>query len=148
MDDVQVELGITVDCADAQALARFWCHALDYVEAPPPQGWSDWPSFLRDHDVPEAEWDDGATIRPRSGSGPSISFLRVPEPKAVKNRVHLDVRVSGGRDVDQSLREQRIHATEADLVGRGARRLREDRVDGRLDHLVMQDPEGNEFCIV
>ncbi len=148
MDDVQVELGITVDCADAPALARFWCHALDYVPAPPPQGWSDWPGFLRDHDVPEHEWDDRATIRPRSGAGPSISFLRVPEPKTVKNRVHLDVRVSGGRDVEHSLREQRIRAMEADLVGRGARRSGEDRVGGHLDHLVMEDPEGNEFCIV
>lgn len=148
MDDVQVELGITVDCADAPALARFWCHALDYVEAPPPHGWSDWPGFLSDHDVPQEEWGDGATIRPRSGAGPSISFLKVPEPRTVKNRVHLDVRVSGGRDVDQQLREQRIHAKEAELVERGARRQREDRVDGRLDHLVMEDPEGNEFCLV
>jgi hypothetical protein len=148
MEDLEPELGITVDCADAPSLARFWCHALGYVEAPPPQGWSDWPSFLRDHEVPEDEWDDGATIRPRSGAGPSISFLRVPEPKTVKNRVHLDVRVSGGRDVDQPLREQRIRGLESDLVARGARRRREDCVDGRLDHLVMEDPEGNEFCIV
>lgn len=148
MEHPQPELGITVDCTDAPALARFWCHALGYAEAPPPRGWSDWPSFLRDHDVPEDEWGDGATIRPGSGTGPSISFLRVPEPKTAKNRVHLDVRVSGGRDVDQPLRERRIRAMEADLVARGARRQREDRVDGRLDHVVMEDPEGNEFCIV
>lgn len=148
MDRPLPELGLTFDCADASTMARFWCRALGYVESPPPRGWSDWPSFLRDHEVPEEEWGDGATIRPGSGVGPSINFLRVPEPKTVKNRVHLDVRVSGGRDVEQSLREERIRATETDLVAHAARRQREDRVDGRLDHLVMEDPEGNEFCIV
>lgn len=148
MTDTRPVLGITVDCSDAQLMAAFWCRALGYVDAPPPAGWSDWESFLRDHDVPEEEWGDGATIRPESGDGPSISFLKVPEAKTVKNRVHLDVKVSGGRDVDQDLREARIRAAEADLVTHGARRQREDRVDGRLDHLVMEDPEGNDFCVV
>ena len=143
------DLGITFDCADAQVVAAFWCRALGWVEAPPPEGWDDWPSFLTDHDVPEDEWGDGATIRPASGAGPSISFLRVPEPKTLKNRVHLDVKVSGGRHVDQDVRERRIREKEADLVAHGARTLREDhRDDGRLDHLVMSDPEGNEFCVV
>lgn len=141
-------LGITVDCHDAQVVSAFWRHALGYVEAPPPSGWSDWASFLTDHGVPESEWGDGATIRPASGDGPSISFLKVPEAKVVKNRVHLDVKVSGGRDVDQALREARIRAAEADLVAHGARRQREDRLDDHLDHFVMEDPEGNEFCIV
>ncbi|KGN41524.1 VOC family protein [Knoellia aerolata] len=148
MDQPQPELGITIDCTDARVVADFWAHALGWVQAPPPPGWSDWPSFLRDHEVPEEEWGDGASICPRSGGGPRISFLKVPEPKTVKNRLHLDVRVSGGRAVEQSLREQRIRATEADLVARGARLQREDRFDGHLDHLVMEDPEGNEFCIV
>jgi hypothetical protein len=147
MDETPV-LGITVDCHDAQLVAEFWRHALGYVMSPPPAGWSDWPSFLRDYEVPEDEWGDGASIRPASGDGPSISFLKVPEGKTVKNRVHLDLKVSGGRDVDQALRESRIRATEADLVARGATREREDLVDGRLDHVVMRDPEGNEFCIV
>lgn len=141
-------LGITIDCHDAQVVAAFWCHALGYVEAPPPQGWADWASFLTDHDVPKEEWGDGATIRPASGDGPSINFLKVPEARTVKNRVHLDVKVSGGRHVDQALRESRIREKEADLVAHGARRQREDRMDGHLDHLVMEDPEGNEFCIV
>ena len=142
------QLGITVDCDDAQAVARFWCHALGYVESPPPQGWADWPSFLTEHGVPEDEWGDGATIRPVSGDGPSISFLKVPEGKTVKNRVHLDVKVSGGRHLDQALRETRIRATESDLVAHGARTIVEVAGDGRLDHVVMQDPEGNEFCVV
>lgn len=141
-------LGITVDCVDARVVSAFWRHALGYVEAPPPEGWDDWPSFLTDHEVPEEEWGDGATIRPASGEGPSISFLKVPEPKRVKNRVHLDVKVSGGRHVDQAVREERIRATEADLVAHGATKQHEDVVDGHLDHLVMTDPEGNEFCVV
>ena len=141
-------LGITVDCADAHVLARFWRHALGYVESPPPEGWDDWPSFLTDQDVAEAEWGDGATIRPESGDGPSISFLRVPEGKTVKNRVHLDLKVSGGRHLDQEVREARIRATEADLVAHGARSLADVADDGSLDHVVMQDPEGNEFCVV
>ena len=142
------QLGITVDCADAQVVAQFWCRALGYVESPPPQGWSDWPSFLTDQGVPEDEWGDGATIRPASGDGPSISFLKVPEGKTVKNRVHLDVKVSGGRHLDQALRETRIRATEADLVAHGARTVADVADDGRLDHVVMADPEGNEFCVV
>ena len=147
MDDLP-RLGITVDCADAQVVAQFWCRALGYVEAPPPEGWSDWPGFLRDQGVPEEEWGDGATIRPASGQGPSISFLKVPEAKTVKNRVHLDVKVSGGRHVDQVLREERIRATQADLVAHGARHARDVDDEGWLDHVLMEDPEGNEFCIV
>jgi hypothetical protein len=148
MAEITPTLGITVDCAHARELAEFWCAALGYVPAPPPSGWSDWESFLRDQDVPQEVWGDGAVIRPASGDGPTISFLTVPEGKTVKNRVHLDVKVSGGRDVEQSLREARIRDAEADLVARGARRQREERVEGHLDHLVMQDPEGNEFCLV
>jgi hypothetical protein len=144
----EVALGITVDCTDAGVMARFWTLALGYEEAPPPEGWSTWPDFLTDQGVPEDEWGDGAAIRPATGVGPTISFLKVPEPKVVKNRVHLDVKVSGGRNVDPRTRERRIRTKEAELVAAGASALREDRVHGDLDHLVMADPEGNEFCIV
>lgn len=142
------ELGITMDCTDASAVAAFWCRALGYVEAPPPTGWGDWPSFLRDHDVPEDEWGDGASIVPAAGAGPRISFLKVPEPKTVKNRIHLDVRISGGRHVDQAVREHRIREKVAELVEHGATVSREDHVGDRLDHVVLLDLEGNEFCVV
>ncbi|RYE81256.1 MAG: VOC family protein [Myxococcales bacterium] len=148
MTSVAPELGITVDCHDAGRVAAFWCVALEYVEAPPPTGWADWPSFLRDHDVPEDEWNDGASIVPATGTGPRISFLKVPESKTVKNRIHLDVRISGGRHEEQSLREARIREKVAQLQHHGASVLREDRLDDRLDHVVMLDPEGNEFCVV
>lgn len=145
-DDVR--LGITIDCRDAGAMARFWRSALSYDEAPVPEGWTSWEAFLTAQGVPREEWDDGAVIAPPDGLGPTISFLKVPESKVVKNRVHLDVKVSGGRKVDPRTRERRIQAKEADLLAAGASTLREDRVGGNLDHLVMADPEGNEFCIV
>jgi hypothetical protein len=72
----------------------------------------------------------------------------VPEPKTAKNRVHLDLKVSGGRHMDQALRETRIRAKESELSNAGATTQREVWVDERLDHLLMLDPEGNEFCIV
>jgi hypothetical protein len=131
-DDVR--LGITMDCTDARVMSRFWTLALSYEEAPAPEGWT--------------SWGDGAVIRPASGVGPTISFLKVPEPKVLKNRVHLDVKVSGGRKVEPRTRERRIRTKEAELVAVGASTLSEHRVDGDLDHLVMADPEGNEFCIV
>lgn len=148
MKTVSPQLGITVDCVDAPGQAAFWSRALGYVEAPPPEGWSDWPSFFRDHEVPEEEWGDGSSIQPADGAGPRIGFLKVPEPKTVKNRIHLDVKVSGGRQVDQMVRERRIRAKVAELVEIGASVQREDTVNGHLDHIVLSDPEGNEFCVV
>ncbi|MGC3953931.1 MAG: VOC family protein [Propionicimonas sp.] len=142
------EFGITFDCSDAPRLARFWAGALGYVEAPPPPGWASWEQFLTDHRVPAEEWSDGAVIRPPDGEGPSISFLKVPESKLVKNRVHLDLKVSGGRHLPPEVRQERIRARAAALLAEGATVLREECVDGRLDHLVLADPEGNEFCIV
>jgi len=144
----EVRLGTTMDCTDARVMTGFWTVALSYEEASPPEGWASWGDFLRDQGVPEAEWGDGAVIQPVKGVGPTISFLKVPESKVVKNRVHLDVKVSGGRNVEPQTRERRIRTKEAELVAAGASTLREDRVAGSLDHLVMADPEGNEFCIV
>lgn len=140
-------LGLTFDCVDAPALAAFWALALGYVEAPPPEGWATWDAFLTDQQVPQEEWDEGAEIQPTSGTGPTISFLKVPEPKVAKNRVHLDVKVSGGRHIEPSLRTARIRVKAAELIAAGATVQREDHVNGSLDHLVMADPEGNEFCI-
>ena len=143
----QPVLGLTIDCADAPRIARFWALALGYRLAPPPEGWTTWEQFLTEHRVPVEEWVDSAVIEPISGDGPRISFLKVPEPKLVKNRVHLDLKVSGGRHIDQPLRESRIQTKAAELTAHGATPLREERVEGRLDHLVMADPEGNELTV-
>ena len=139
---------LTFDCHDAGAVARFWVLALGYVEQAPPQGWDTWEDWLRHFEVPEDEWGDGASIEDPQGVLPSISFLRVPEPKSTKNRVHLDLQVSGGRHVDADRRTARIEAMVELLEDAGASVSYRSMHDGRLDHVTMADPEGNEFCVV
>ena len=72
----------------------------------------------------------------------------VQEPKAVKNRLHLDISVSGGRAVSLETRRQRVDAEAERLAGLGASYVRVLSEEG-LDHygIAMQDPEGNEFDI-
>jgi len=141
---------MTIDCADPALVARFWCTALGYVEADPPKGWDSWHAFLTDQNVPEDEWNDCAGISDPNGELPGLSFLKVPEPRTVKNRLHLDLQVSGGRSEPQHLREQRIRTCAETLLAAGAALVREVPVDNTttLDHLWMADPEGNAFCVV
>ncbi|HEY3867316.1 MAG TPA: VOC family protein [Actinocrinis sp.] len=144
---------VVFDCADPPRLARFWQQALGYVEEAPPAGFASWPDFLVANKVPESEWDrlgsavppdfDGATGQ---GSQPRLLFAKVPEAKAVKNRVHLDIAASGGRSVPPGERWPRVLARAAQLEELGATRLREyDELGSRW--IVMADPEGNEFCV-
>ena len=142
------EIGMTFDCADPVAQARFWAVALGHVRSPPPEGWDTWEAFFTDHDVPPDEWDDGAAICDPAGVRPAISFLKVPEPKRAKNRLHLDLKVSGGRHVDEADRTRRIEAKVSELLDAGASVLARDLVRGHVDHVVMLDPEGNEFCVL
>jgi hypothetical protein len=141
---------MTIDCADPALLARFWSTALGYQESGPPKGWDTWEAFLTDQNVPEAEWNDGANLSDPDGVLPSISFLKVPEPRTVKNRLHLDLQVSGGRAEPQHLREERIRAVADRLVAAGASIVHEipKEASTDLDHLWMADPEGNDFCVV
>ena len=139
---------LTFDCDDAAAMGRFWTLALGYVEQPPPEGWDTWEEWLTHFDVPEEEWGDGASLQDPTGLLPNISFLKVPEGKTAKNRLHLDLQVSGGRHVDQDKRETRIEETVAALVESGATVSFRSMQADALDHVVMGDPEGNEFCVV
>jgi hypothetical protein len=139
---------MTVDCADPAALARFWCVALGYVDADPPRGWETWESWLVDQGVPEEEWNDGASVSDPNGVLPNISFLKVPEARTAKNRLHLDLQVAGGRDKPQQERETRIREKVELLVGAGATVVHEVEQNGVLDHFWMADPEGNDFCVV
>ncbi len=102
---------------------------------------------LRYVDEPGHDFEDGTSLVDPDGLPPAIGILRVPEGKTAKNRMHIDVRVAGGHPDDPALREQWIRAKSAELVAAGATAVREDAFDGRLDHIVMQDPEGNEFCV-
>jgi catechol 2,3-dioxygenase-like lactoylglutathione lyase family enzyme len=139
---------LTFDCGDVERMRRFWRTALGYVEPPPPEGWSTWEDFLRDQGVPEEEWHTGGGLDDPDGVLPDISFLQVPEPKERKNRVHLDLQVSGGRQVDQAVRERLIEETVERLLAAGGALLRREDGPNGLDHVVMTDPEGNELCVV
>jgi hypothetical protein len=139
---------LTFDCHDAEAMARFWTVALGYVESPPPEGWDTWEDWLRHFDVPEEEWGDGASLQDPQGVLPKISFLRVPEGKTAKNRLHIDLQVSGGRHLDAAKRTSRIEEFAALLVEAGGTVASRSMHDDQLDHITMADPEGNEFCVV
>jgi hypothetical protein len=107
---------LIVDCVDARKLADFWSAVL---------GW-------------QQVGEDGNEIEISGGSGssPSLLFIPVPEPKTVKNRLHIDVNPLG---CDQAEEVERILAL-------GARRI--DIGQGQQTWVVLADPEGNEFCVL
>lgn len=110
--------GITVDCAEPEALALFWSRLLQRpltTEMTGP-GW--------------------ATVGSRLDPQPRLTFQRVPEPRRGKVRIHLDVTV---RDIDAAHRWIVDH-------GGSATGTRFEYPEGIV--AVMRDPEGNEFCIV
>lgn len=74
--------------------------------------------------------------------------LKVPEPKVAKNRVHFDVQVGGGRSVPWEVRWPRVTQAVGRLTAAGATVIRQDAANGTPDHVVMADPEGNEFCVL
>ncbi|MFE6160973.1 VOC family protein [Streptomyces sp. NPDC056486] len=139
---------VTIDCANPGELAKFWSLALGYAEKPPPAGFASWKAWFAHHEVPQEEWDDGAYLSDPDGSGPSLSFLKVPESKTAKNRLHLDVQVGGGRETPWEIRWPRVVAAVERLTAAGARVLCEHEMRGRPDHVEMADPEGNEFCLL
>ncbi|HEY2272628.1 MAG TPA: VOC family protein [Jatrophihabitantaceae bacterium] len=140
------EFQVTFDSADPMAHAAFWAEALHYVLQPPPQGFDSWDAALEAWGVPPENRGDRSALIDPDGVGPRLFFQKVPEPKTAKNRVHLDLRAAAGLP-----REGRSDALEAEctrLVALGARRVRRMDADGMDDVcIVMQDPEGNEFCL-
>ena len=139
---------IVIDCKDPELLAGFWAAALGYVLEPPPEGFATWDDWRRDIGLPESELGLGADsiIDPR-GDGPRIWFHVVPDAKVVKNRLHLDIHVSGDRSEPLVTRTQRVDAEARRLADLGATIT--GRLGEGLDHYAMgmQDPEGNEFDI-
>ncbi len=137
---------VTFDANDPGALAEFWAAALGYVRQPPPPGFDTWEAFAMAEGVPEEEWDKLDAIIDPDGVLPRLLFQKVREGKTAKNRVHLDVHVGGGHDTELDERKRRIELEAARLVAAGATEI------GRFDEpigwwVVMQDPEGNEFCL-
>jgi predicted enzyme related to lactoylglutathione lyase len=117
------------DADDPHRIAAFWVLALGYVIEP---GYDE---------------EDGASIIDPDGKGPAIGFLRVPERKTAKNRMHIDIRVAGEPPWDMAQREQLIRSKAAELAAAGATVVREGSDGEHLGHVVMLDPEGNEFCV-
>lgn len=141
------EIQITIDCSDPATLASFWAQALGYRVQGPPPGFASWDEALDALGVPHDQRNDASAIVDPDGAGPRVFFQRVPEGKLTKNRLHLDVRAAPGL-----AGEDRMAALEegsSRLVSLGAKRLSRHEPAPPLEsgHLVMADPEGNEFCL-
>jgi hypothetical protein len=141
-----IPIQVTFDCADPGRVASFWAEALGYKLKDPPEVYTSWTDFLTAIGVPEADWNKASAIVDPEGHGPRIYFQRVPEPKVVKNRVHLDVNVGGGPGTPADERPGRVDAAVERLCGIGATKLRSYEDHGEY-WVVMQDVEGNEFCL-
>jgi hypothetical protein len=129
---------ITVDCVDAEVMCKFWSTAFGYVEEPPPAGYLSWEDFLRANDITIPPTGSIGAIVDPDGVGPRVLFLRVPERKMTKNRVHFDLRGGTTDDAKQAKIDQ--------LEAAGATPLRRVEEHGQW-WMVMGDPEGNEFCV-
>jgi hypothetical protein len=146
---VAASLQLVIDCTDPEPLARFWAAALGYQLEPPPAGFTTWDDYWRDVGLPEEELGVGEDrITDPDGRGPRIWFQVVPERKTIKNRLHLDISVSGGRNSPIETRKQRVDAEARRLEALGGTIIGVLQEEG-LDHygVAMQDPEGNEFDI-
>jgi hypothetical protein len=116
---------IVIDCHDPRRLAEFWCRVLDYQ--------------ILDETDDEVEINAHRVTREDFLAGPvlpSLLFIRVPEGKTVKNRIHLDV---SPINVDQQAEVDRLIALGAQHVDIG---------QGQQTWVVLADPEGNEFCVL
>jgi hypothetical protein len=125
--------GLTFDTADPRAQATFWQQVFGglQLEAAEPgeDGDGDW-----------------ASLRDPAGAVPSIFFQKVPESKVAKNRLHLDLPTGGEGSLDE--RRARIDAEVRRLKALGATDERGTFAEGQEYWVRMNDPEGNEFCLV
>ncbi|MCT2585372.1 VOC family protein [Actinophytocola gossypii] len=141
------EIQITFDCADPAALAEFWAEALGYQVQAPPAGFETWDQALAAMGVPPERRNDASALVDPDGAGPRVFFQRVPEGKQAKNRVHLDLRAAPGRTGDE--RMAALEAEAARLVTLGATRVSRHEPAPPLGagHIILTDPEDNEFCL-
>jgi hypothetical protein len=142
------EVQITFDCEDPATLAGFWCEVLGYQVQPPPPGFASWDDALDAWGVPPEDRNRRSAALPPAGeSGPRLFYQKVPEGKAAKNRLHLDVRAAPGAAAHERMTALDAEATR--LIRLGATRVRRVDPDGGMEtgFIVMLDPEGNEFCL-
>lgn len=132
---------VSFDAHDPAAQARFWSAALNYERQPPPPGFDTWEAFAEDAGIPRERWGDVDAVVDPDGKGPRLLFQKVPEGKTAKNRMHLDVNVSGPEHDWTKVTEHASRLTDAGAT------LVEERADEMSRWIVMQDPEGNEFCL-
>ena len=121
---------VVVDCRDAAALSRWWAEALD---------WRIIYEAATEVVVVPQHAIDPARDAPPLERGPGLIFVPVPEGKAVKNRLHIDLAPSP--DAGQEAEVRRLEAL-------GARRVDIGQDSDRVSWVVMADPEGNEFCVL
>ena len=146
---------LTIDANDPARLARFWAPFLGYEVQPPPEGFDSWVAWYRSVGVPEEELEGSEEdfidrIHDPTGGGPRIWFQIVPERKSQKNRFHFDLYPTGrDRSLPLERRRELVESKVAELVAAGAtvhRRATDAEVANHY-FVVMQDPEGNEFCV-
>ncbi len=116
---------VVIDCHEPRLLAAFWCQALGYQIVDE-----------RTDLVEIAAWEPTVDAVRANPAPPTLVFVRVPEDKAVKNRLHLDI-----SPVDQGQDEEVDR-----LLALGARHV--DIGQGEQHWVVLADPEGNEFCVL
>ncbi|MBO0608107.1 VOC family protein [Myceligenerans salitolerans] len=116
---------VAVDCRDPYALSEWWKDVLGYAEDP---------------DDPNDPDHEECYIEDPKGKRVPLVFIKVPEGKTVKNRLHFDLRPKAG---ERNAEYQR-------LLRLGATKVEDHRgIDGPgTGWIVMADPEGNEFCIL
>jgi hypothetical protein len=130
---------VTFDCEDPTVLAGFWAAVLSYP-APDVDGQR---AKMRAMGIAEEDLGNWCRIEDPSRKGLQLFFQKVPEPKTVKNRMHLDVAAPSD---GPGSRRQQIDAEVDRLVALGARVVG-PVTDEAGYFVVMHDPEGNEFCI-
>ena len=117
--DIRIQC-LCVDARDPASIASFWESAL---------GWR------RTHEDPDEIVLEPPAGSPEDGIVPDLLFLKVPEPKTLKNRLHLDLRPG-----DQAKEVERLEALGASRVSVGQ--------TAEATWVVLADPEGNEFCVL
>jgi hypothetical protein len=142
---------LTIDANNPELLAGFWQQALGWDLTPPAEveGEPTWWTHYRERLGDRAAFTD--RLFDPAGAGPPLWFQKVPEGKAGKNRLHLDLYPTArDNSLTQDRRIELVDAKVGELVALGAtvkHRIREDDPADPEYYTVLQDPEGNEFCV-